>query len=412
MRFLRTVSTRRLLAVIAGFVSAIAAGAAIAVAAAGTGPVPPQKPLAQAVRDALAGPKIRGISARITFTNHLIDASNIQGADPILSGARGRLWLSSGHRLRLELQSDSGDAQVVVDNRSFWVYDPSSNTVYEGKLPASATSASKDKSTTQDQLPSIAQIQTDISKLAGHANLSGAIPGDVAGQAAYTVRVSPKHDGGLLGAGALAWDAIRGVPLRFAVYARNDSSPVLELKATDISFGAVSRSVFNVSPPSGAKVVKVDTGAAGKAADRSRHDHQARASQGRHGCRRGRQAPAVRPAGPAQAGRPATAFGDVAQLGRKPGRACRLRAEPRRNRRDRTAGGVGQDRSGPERRRRRRPSWAQPADRVDQRRDRPGARYRAGHDGALHPRGRRVHRRRLGSARGRRRRCTGAVMAR
>ena len=40
-----------------------------------------------------------------------------------------------------------------------------------------------------------------------------------AGQPAYTVRIAPKHDGGLLGAAELAWDAARGVPLRVAVYA-------------------------------------------------------------------------------------------------------------------------------------------------------------------------------------------------
>src|SRR5512135_1475242 len=99
-------------------VSAIAAGAAIAVAAAGTGPVPPQKPLAQAVHDALAAPKVSGITAQISFTNHLIDSTDIQGADPILTGATGRLWLSSDHRLRLELQSNGGhgDAQVLVNN--------------------------------------------------------------------------------------------------------------------------------------------------------------------------------------------------------------------------------------------------------------------------------------------------------
>jgi outer membrane lipoprotein-sorting protein len=277
MKFLRTVSTRRLLALIAGVVVVVAGGTAIAVAAAGNGPVPRPKPLAEAVRSALAAPAVPGISARIQFTNHLIDASSIQGADPLLSGATGRLWLSADHRLRLELQSDSGDAQVVVNNGSFWVYDPSSNTVYEGTVPAGTTPASKPAGT-HDQLPSLAQIRSEIANLAAHANLSGARPSDVAGRAAYTVTVSPKHDGGLLGAGALAWDALNGVPLRFAVYARGDSSPVLELKATDVSFGAVSPSVFNISPPPNAKVVKVDTSASTSRADSvrpgARHVHQ------------------------------------------------------------------------------------------------------------------------------------------
>jgi outer membrane lipoprotein-sorting protein len=264
VRILRTVSTPRLLAMIAGLVVAVAAGTAIAVAASGSGPVPPAKPLANAVHNALAAPKINGISARISFTNHLIDASNIQGSDPILTGATGRLWLASDHRMRLELQSDNGDAQVVVNNRSFWVYDPSSRTVYEGKIPAGRGKADKSRMAATakaklDQMPSLAKIQSELARISKHVNLSGAIPGDVAGHAAYTVRISPKHDGGLLGSGELAWDAVRGVPLRIGVYAQHDSTPVLELKATDISYGAVSPSVFAISPPTGAKVVKVAT---------------------------------------------------------------------------------------------------------------------------------------------------------
>ena len=52
------------------------------------------------------------------------------------------------------------------------------------------------------------------------------------------------------------------IPLRFAIYARGESSPVLELKATDISYGAVPASDFAISPPPSAKVVRVQTPAA------------------------------------------------------------------------------------------------------------------------------------------------------
>ncbi len=261
MKFLRTVSTQRLLAILTGLVIAIAGGSAIAVAASSGGPVPAPKPLAQAVHSALTAPTVPGISAKITFTNHLIDSSDIQGSDPLLQGASGRLWLSpSTNQLRLELQSDNGDAQAVVNGRSFWVYDPTSQTTYEGTLPASSGSTKpKDQKTGQDSIPSVSQIQSDLTKLAQHINLSGAIPSDVAGQAAYTVQVSPKHDGGLLGDAQLAWDAARGVPLSFAVYARGDSAPVLELTANDISFEQVPSSDFNVSPPGGSKMVHVST---------------------------------------------------------------------------------------------------------------------------------------------------------
>jgi len=271
MKFLRTVSTRRLLATIVGVVGAIAAGAAIAVAAGGSGPVPGPASLPSAIHQALSAPAAQGISARITFTNSLISSDDIQGRDPLLNGASGRLWWSDDHQLRLELQGDNGDAQLVVDNGSFWVFDPTSNTVYEGKLPADEQTGQ----TKSDRMPSIAEIQSNLEQLMTHLDIAGPLPADVAGQPAYTVRVSPKHGGGLLGAAQLAWDASNGVPLEIGVYARNDSNPVLALKVTDISFGPVSSSVFAISPPSGAKVVTVSTPssaqAAVKPAERTQH---------------------------------------------------------------------------------------------------------------------------------------------
>jgi hypothetical protein len=267
MKYLRTVSTHRLLATLAGLVVAVAGGTAIAVAASGSGAVPPRSGLARALHRALSAPAVAGITARITFTNNLIDTSAIQGSDPILTGASGRLWLSGDGQLRLELQSANGDAQVLVTNGSFWISDPSSNTVYEGTLPQDKSTA-KAGTAKQDKLPSIAQIQSDLARLMGHVDISGAVPGDVAGQAAYSVTVSPKHAGGLLGSAELAWDAARGVPLRFAINASRNGTPVLQLVATDISYGRVAPSDFAIRPLKGAKVVKISTIGHGTASDR------------------------------------------------------------------------------------------------------------------------------------------------
>jgi outer membrane lipoprotein-sorting protein len=259
---LRSMSTRRLLALIAGVVAAAGGGTAIAVAG-GDGPTPPAKPLDAVIHDAATAPAVDGITAKIQFTNHLIDASSLQGSDPILSGASGRLWLGSGHKLRLELQSDSGDAQIVSDGKTVTVYDATMNTAYRADLPQDPTATDPNP----DQPPTLASIQADLKKLAQHWNISGATPTAIAGQPAYSVRISPSHDGGLLGAAELAADANTGVPLRAAIYAAGDSSPVLELQATHISYGKVDSSVFDVAPPAGAKVTdftpKTNTGSPG-----------------------------------------------------------------------------------------------------------------------------------------------------
>ncbi len=260
MKFLRTASTGRLLASIGGIVAAIAVCAAVAVAATSSGPVPKREPLAKAIHQALKAKPLSGITARISFTDNLIPGAEIQGSDPLLQGGTGRMWLSSAsHALRLELQGSNGDAQVVVHGQRFWAFDPSSNTVYKGTLPAQRSAPKRNGWTAygpaKPAVPSVAKIQSELSRLMQHAVLSGAIPGDIGGQPAYTLRMSPRRHGGLLGAIALGWDAVRGVPLRFSVFARGETTPVLDLSITNISYGRIAASSFSVSPPSGAKVV-------------------------------------------------------------------------------------------------------------------------------------------------------------
>jgi len=267
MKFLRRISSRQLgLLVIAVLALGIAA-TGLALATTGGGPKPDPKPLPVAVHEALNAPPVSGVTARVEFTNHLVSSSTIQGSDPLLSGASGRLWADPAGRLRLELQADlsgsggAGDVQVLVDHNKVTVYDSSSNTAYEGSIPDKPDKGgASDKGGSggaTEQPPSLTEIQQEITEAMRYAGLSAAIPSDVAGQPAYTLRVSPKNDGGLLSGAELAWDATHGTPLRAAIYASGNSSPVLELKATDISYGAVSSSVFNVSPPAGAKVVNL-----------------------------------------------------------------------------------------------------------------------------------------------------------
>jgi outer membrane lipoprotein-sorting protein len=258
---LRRLPTSRLLALFAAVVAILAGGTAIAVAAlGGGGPIPPAKPLAQALHDAAAGPAVQGVTARITFTNHLIDSSSLpNGSNPLLSGATGRLWASNDGRVRLELQSDAGDAQVVSDGKTVTIFDGTSNTTYKITLPQST----KDNNKT-DGPPTIAKIQSFLDEVAQSADLSGAQPSDVAGRPTYTTRISPKHDGGLIGAAELAFDAANGTPLRAAVYAAGNPNPVLELKATQISFGPVSNSDLSVTPPAGGKVTTIDLSGAGQ----------------------------------------------------------------------------------------------------------------------------------------------------
>ncbi len=271
MKRLRPISTRRLLTIV-GVVALLALTAGIAQGAlSDSSPTPPAKPLDQAVVDAANGPKVDGLTASVTFDNHLLPSGSLpQGsASPLLAGAKGRLWVTDDGRFRVELQSQSGDAQVVSDGKQLTVYDASSNTAYRFDVPQGKDEGGDQRGGQHEHKPlTLEQVDKAISRITQHWTLSDANPTSTAGQPTYTVRISPKDDGGLLGAAELAFDANHGIPLRAAVYADNQDSPVLELKADDISYGQVNASDVAVGPPSGARVIDMSSrqkDAAGKA---------------------------------------------------------------------------------------------------------------------------------------------------
>jgi outer membrane lipoprotein-sorting protein len=256
VKLLRTLPTSRLIA-LAVVVLAVLAGGAVAVSAHnGKASTPPPKPLAQAIHDALGAAEPAGITARISFTNKLFPSGALTGqtGSALMTGASGRLWANSTGG-RLELQSDSGDAQIVWNDTKVTVYDATSNTAYVADLPQQSGSSG----TTAHAVPTLDQITTFLADLAKHWTVSDATPSNVAGQDAYTVTISPSHDGGLLGSAELAWDATHGVPLKVAIYAQGSSSPVLALQATDISFASVPDSDIAISPPAGAKIVDLSS---------------------------------------------------------------------------------------------------------------------------------------------------------
>jgi outer membrane lipoprotein-sorting protein len=238
--------------VIAGGVSAAALAFAL-----GSGAKPPAKPLAQAVHDALRAPAPQGVSANIKLTNRLIEGAQLASdsglsSSPLLTGASGRLWIASDGRARLELQTERGDTQIVSDGHTLSLYDAATNTLYRYTPPASADD---DKSETHSgQVPSLADIEHRISDIERHASLSGAIPANVAGEPAYTVRVAPNEKGSLIGGAELSFDAADGAPLRAAVYSTASTAPVIELAATEVSFGPIDPSVLAFTPPPDAKV--------------------------------------------------------------------------------------------------------------------------------------------------------------
>ncbi len=265
MNIFRRLPLFRLLTVLAIVVAVGVSVTALAFAL-GAGPTPPAEPLADAIHGALAGANgetVQGVSANITFTDHLLEGASLASggksseltSSPLITGASGRLWIAKDGDMRLELQSEKGDTQILYDGHTLQLYDAATNTL-DRYTPPPQQETQREPSSPSHEVPSVAKIEEAIAGLK-HVAVSGATPTDVAGQPAYTVRVSPSEGGSLIGGAELSFDADNGVPLRSAVYSTDSSSPVLELAASEISFGPVSSSVFAITPPADAKVQEI-----------------------------------------------------------------------------------------------------------------------------------------------------------
>jgi outer membrane lipoprotein-sorting protein len=282
---LRRLPISRLLLLGTTLIVVVVAGTALAFAV-GSGPTPAPKPLANAIHDALTAPKVDGLTAQVQFENHLIEGASLQeqagggsggggaGGNPITSSASGRVWISNDGKARLELESEKGATQILYDGHTVKIYEASSNTLLEYALPPQQSdSANGSSAGTETDVPSVAKIQEAITRIMGHADLSGAQPTDVAGQPAYAVKISPSSNGGLVGGAELAFDANHGVPLKLAVYAKGDATPVLALVATEVSYGPVPSSVFSLSLPEGVKTTKIAPKSDTSATGGSHHPH-------------------------------------------------------------------------------------------------------------------------------------------
>jgi outer membrane lipoprotein-sorting protein len=294
LSFLRRISLAKLL-LLCGATVLIGVSATALALALGSGPTPPAAPLAQAVHAALTGARsnsIEGFSASIKLTDHLVEGSELANAgggqgggiasSPLLTGGSGRLWVSRDGRVRLELQAEKGDTELVYDGHTVTIYDASSNTVYrytpskqEGGWTGYAPLKKSGGGGADDhEVPSVAKIEEAIANLRKHAGLSGATPTDVGGRAAYTVRVSPAEGGSLIGGAELSFDAANGLPLRAAVYSSTTTAPVIELATEAVSYAPVANSIFSISPPPGATVKELKlpshSGAAAKHHDGSK----------------------------------------------------------------------------------------------------------------------------------------------
>lgn len=260
-------------------VSALAAVALVAglLAAAGVASSSPSLP---AVRpDRLLASVVRSLEGPVSISGHVathVDVGLPQlpdegpeastGPATLLSSITGdhtlRVWESPGG-VRITEVLPFGERSIVLSPSGAWAWDSGSYRAYRlaSLHPKRGTSdrepAGGEANEPAALLDPLALARRALAGAAPSTSVTVGATDRVAGRDAYTLVVTPRSPGTLVGRVEVAVDAQRRLPLGVAVFARGASKPALSATFTSVGFGPVDHALFRFIPPSGARVVTV-----------------------------------------------------------------------------------------------------------------------------------------------------------
>ena len=239
-------------------VGAVMAGALISTAQAS--PALPARTPAQLLA-AVAGrtgplPALTGTvveSARLGLPD-LPGTDNPGSVASLLTGSHTvRIWYADPRHFRLAEPEMMSESDLIVNGRTAWYWQSTTNSVTRFPLPAGDRPAGHGPAPAMAITPQQAARQA-LAAVGPSTRVTVQKNVTVAGEAAYQLVLAPRSDSSLIGQVRIAIDATHNVPLRVQVFARGAHSPAFSVGYTSISFVRPAASNFDFSPPPGAKV--------------------------------------------------------------------------------------------------------------------------------------------------------------
>ncbi len=264
----------------------VVAGVAVAVPATANASVNlPAKTPAQ-VLALVASSKVTALSGTVSETSDLglptlpsgagaPSGSSSTAADlALLTGDNSlRVYVDGSSKLRVQDLQSLAETDVIRSGSDVWVYDSKKNTVQHATVDATGRNhVARPGTATPAPTLDPAQMTPEglATRLLAQLKPSSTVTvGDdvsVAGRAAYDLVLTPKATDTLIGAISIAVDAQTGLPLQVEVDARGQKTPAVNIGFSSLDLSTPAASLFDFTPPAGAKVTELTKGHSGTSA--------------------------------------------------------------------------------------------------------------------------------------------------
>ncbi|MGH3509758.1 MAG: LolA family protein [Nocardioidaceae bacterium] len=240
-----------------------------AISAAARSGLPPRS-AAQLLVD-VQNARVHGLSGTVVETTDLglpsipgVGDGGDSGLMSLISGSHTlRLWYAGPRQMRLALLGSFGESDIIRNGSELWSWSSTTRSATHEKLaPKAHKAGAAAPSAPSSALPGVSGMtpqqmaEAALSAITPTTSVSTDGTATVAGRSAYELVLQPRSANSLIGSVRVAIDGATHIPTRVQVFARNATSPDIEVGFTSFSPHTPDASVFGFNPPPGTKVTK------------------------------------------------------------------------------------------------------------------------------------------------------------
>lgn len=165
------------------------------------------------------------------------------------------VWSTTTGAFRAQVLNPQSERDVYFNGTTGWVWDSSTQSAVKVAVPTTTPASVPKLATTQGVYYNPKMLAESILKHVGRATrFQVGKPAYIGGEAAYNLILSPSVGGSLFRSIHIYTSQQTGAILGIDVISSYTSSSVLSLYYTNVSFSTPASSIFDFTPPAGAKV--------------------------------------------------------------------------------------------------------------------------------------------------------------